>query len=323
MFLSRQLIFSFLLLFPLVHIPAFAKAADSKPKKAKRLSIKKKRVKTKKAALKYLSSKKVKEEHYDNELIDRIKEKDFQTATALVLAGATLNRAEDQESPLHLAAQYADPDLLEIMLKHGADLNHGVTQKNGPVTGIRMNALFFAVQNNNKATLEYLHQKGLDIQATDSSPHFPQTLMQKAAMAGSLECFQYLHENGGNILHRYALGASYLHAAARFGHLELVKYIVSQGIDINTTTNADITPIMWAGVGKHAPIIRYLAEQGAQLNIQDNWSGNTVMHFVAQMNDASLFSYLKAKGAHTDIKNKKGITAADIWDEAKHKLPEQ
>ncbi len=318
--MTRRFLLSLIICALIPGLPTYAREHENTPhpKKEKRLKIKEKRVKTRKAALKLLTRKKINEADYDTALLESIKSGELRTATALVLAGATLNRPADQESPLHLAAQYGDADLLRVMLEHGADLNHKITRTQGDLTGTGMNALFSAVLGNNVSTLEHLHQQGLDIHACDSSRPFSQTPMQKAAFAGSLECFEYLHTHGGDIGQRYGNGFSYLHAAANRGHLKLVKYILDQGVDINATNKAEITPIMSAGMGKHADVIRYLADRGADINAQDNYFRRTIMHHVTAMGDAELVEYLTSKGARMDIRDRDGKTAAEIWKQTQN-----
>lgn len=109
-----------------------------------------------------------------------------------------------------------------------------------------------------------------------------------------------------------------LHYAAARGNLEIVKYLLSQGADINAKENMEYTPLINAVATSHYDVVRCLVEHGADLNIkvcvgkifknqikEDNSVERTIagedydtaLDFALKENNAEIAGYLKSKGA--------------------------
>ena len=54
-----------------------------------------------------------------------------------------------------------------------------------------------------------------------------------------------------------------LNLSCKFGHLEVVRFLVEQGADIQADNNC---AVRWASDNGHLEIVKFLVEQGAQLN---------------------------------------------------------
>ena len=62
-------------------------------------------------------------------------------------------------------------------------------------------------------------------------------------------------------------GASALWCAAATGHLDVVKYLVEAGADVNATTLTNSTPMRAACFDGHLDIVSYLIEKGSDIEI--------------------------------------------------------
>ena len=51
--------------------------------------------------------------------------------------------------------------------------------------------------------------------------------------------------------------------ASSLGHLNLVRYLVIQGADLNAETKYGLTALDWATKSNHQPVVDYLLQQGA------------------------------------------------------------
>ncbi|XP_017267148.1 myotrophin [Kryptolebias marmoratus] len=59
-------------------------------------------------------------------------------------------------------------------------------------------------------------------------------------------------------------GRKPLHVAADFGHPELIKFLVSNGADINALDKHGFSPLMTACLEGHPSCVKVLLEMGAQ-----------------------------------------------------------
>ncbi|KAK1748374.1 ankyrin repeat domain-containing protein, partial [Skeletonema marinoi] len=78
-------------------------------------------------------------------------------------------------------------------------------------------------------------------------------------------------------------GRTPLHWASRNGHLEVVKYLVSNcaDVDINATTQDGTTAFCWASWQCHLHIMRFLRDAGMNFYTV-NANGHTALHKAAQ-----------------------------------------
>ena len=64
---------------------------------------------------------------------------------------------------------------------------------------------------------------------------------------------------------------TWLHDAASHGKLEIVRWLVSQGVDINAYNEAnERTPLCDAAAEGHTEIVKHLIEAGASLDVSDS-----------------------------------------------------
>ena len=66
-------------------------------------------------------------------------------------------------------------------------------------------------------------------------------------------------------------GASALWCAAATGHLNVVKYLVEMGADVNSTTLTNSTPMRAACFDGHLDIVSYLIEKGSDIEISNRF----------------------------------------------------
>ena len=109
------------------------------------------------------------------------------------------------------------------------------------------------------------------------------TALHLAAINDHVETFKCLLENGGDLCLKNKFGQTTLHIAAESGCMKICKTIVEihDGIDIMNTVDIDgRTPIFEAVDKGFLEIVKFLLNSGGDLNFRNN-QGNTALHTAA------------------------------------------
>ncbi|EIT83645.1 ankyrin repeat family protein, partial [Fictibacillus macauensis ZFHKF-1] len=92
--------------------------------------------------------------------------------------------------------------------------------------------------------------------------------IRSAIKLGNSDEVKRLLEGNPQSLHAMTAFGTWLHMAARTGQMELVEYLVHQGIDVNTKGDIfDASPLRLAARAGHLEIVKYLIENGATLDV--------------------------------------------------------
>lgn len=134
---------------------------------------------------------------------------------------------------------------------------------------------------------------------------------------GHFEVVEFLTESCGAALEQSGLvnfegenieGAPPLWCASAAGHLKIVKYLVSKGANVNSTTKSNSTALRAACFDGHIEIVRYLVENNADIEIA-NRHGHTCLMIACYKGHLAISKYLISKGADLNRKSVKGNTA--------------
>ncbi|KAK7896856.1 hypothetical protein WMY93_022181 [Mugilogobius chulae] len=109
------------------------------------------------------------------------------------------------------------------------------------------------------------------------STHFGRsgdTLMHYASRHGHLDIVKYLHKQGLDVEVYNNDYKRPLHEAASMGHVECVKYLLQEKAQVDSLKKADWTPLMMACTRRSLAVLELLLAHGADLGLQnkDGWS---------------------------------------------------
>jgi ankyrin repeat protein len=174
-------------------------------------------------------------------------------------------------SPLHYASESGRRDLVEFLLEHHADVNirdqHGSTP------------LHIASARGELEIVQALLRHGADADRRSNDGFTP---LHSASHGGSVAVLmELLHIEDVNV---QADGfQTLLHIASKFGHLDVIEFLIQYGAAIDTKTPERETALH-LGCGKYGciEVARFLVDHGADPNSRDNM-GNTPFH-VASIN---------------------------------------
>jgi len=107
-----------------------------------------------------------------------------------------------------------------------------------------------------------------------------------------MDTLMLLIESGADIFDFDDEGVSVLDIAITYDNLEMVRYIVENGRDVNQTTRrSGFTPLMAAACYGRVEILQYLLQQGASQTARDA-KGFTAIDFARKMNKKSILALL-------------------------------
>ena len=129
-----------------------------------------------------------------------------------------------------------------------------------------------------------------------------------ASLVGDVEGAQSALETSGVESSLDRKGSSALHLAAVEGHLNLVKFLVEQGAEVEVTNNDGFTPLHAAAAKGYMEIVKFLVEQGAGIEVTSN-DGSTPLHMAAENDHIEIVEFLVVKrGAQLEVTNNDGQT---------------
>jgi hypothetical protein len=163
-----------------------------------------------------------------------------------------------------------------------------------------------AVRDNDLNGLKKEVESGVDVDlrvGTGSTP------LLRASQFGQLEMVKYLIANGADINAQNVFGTP-LVVASRNGHLEIVKYLIANGADINAKNGVGYTPLMWASKSGNLETVKYLIGEGVDIDTKSK-DGSTALIIASGHGNLEIVKYLRSKGADIDIKDSEGKTALD------------
>jgi len=160
-------------------------------------------------------------------------------------------------------------------------------------------------------------ENGTDV--NDQGDEFGWTVLMAASNAGKIEIVKYLVINGAdiNIIDKSEYGASALKNASSKGYLDIVKYLVVNGADVNLQVNNGSTALMSASALGDIGIVKYLVVNDADVNIQ-NYEGTTALVWASstkknELKSLEIIKYLIENGADVNLHNKEYGSTALYW----------
>jgi ankyrin repeat protein len=198
--------------------------------------------------------------------------------------------------PLTTACRYGTLEMVEAMVRHGAEINIG--------SGM-MTPLFGACYSNTPdqfAKIRYLVENGADVNLPSSHALSIANISfdenDDADKREAFEIFRYL-QGQGSLLEANAEGGfdDSLYEYASSGNIYIVEYLIeNEYFEINHQRAGGFSALMGAARGGNADIVEYLLAHGADVNIQQN-QGMTALAFAKEEGYADIVQMLEDAGA--------------------------
>ena len=104
-------------------------------------------------------------------------------------------------------------------------------------------------------------------------------------------------------------GFTPLHTAVKHGHLEMVRWFIENGANLNAQTENGLTPLVLSIMNDHEQIAMRLLDGGAEPLLRSGLNGWTAVHYgVSSSFPRKLFQKLARMGIHVNLRDKFGNT---------------
>lgn len=209
-------------------------------------------------------------------------------AHLLVTRGASLTyMTQSGEMPLHAAARNDSQAIVEILINAGADVN--------VLDEFCRTPLHFAVLKERCQILSFLLSHGADIDAETSTG---ETALHLAARCDSTPCLGVLLRHNPNASATNRKGETALFLAATYGCVRAVERLVTivSNLEVSDSRIDHETPLHVAAKNGHKEIVRVLLSEGAKINALTS-TGDTVLSLAETFSQQDVIDMLVASDA--------------------------
>ncbi len=200
-------------------------------------------------------------------------------------------------TPLVLAVQRANPQMVRLLIQHGAR-----------VRGAGNSAFFTAVNSGKVEIVQMLLKEGADPLERDRQ--WGATPLHTAAGNGHCNVMDVLRPYYKSVDISDKLGRTPLHYAAMGGKLQAMEWLLRRGASINAKDREGMTPLMQAAGMGHASAVEMLLQRGAAVRVKDR-AGNTPLHLACSLSGdkgVAVVRILLRHGADGNNRNNFGVS---------------
>lgn len=201
-------------------------------------------------------------------------------------------------NPLHLAAQHNHPDVVRILVSHGARIDARDGNSRTP--------LHMATKYNNHDVIATLAELGATIDARDK---YYRTPLHWATKYNYRRVTRILVSQGATIDAIDQNSRTPLHLAAKYGNLDIIRYLVAHGATIDSRDEDSLTPLHLAAEDANADNVRFFVIHGAAIDAGDRYS-RTPLYLAAGSGDPDTIRYFISHGATIHPLNAQGNAPA-------------
>ncbi|XP_029527565.2 ankyrin repeat and KH domain-containing protein 1-like [Oncorhynchus nerka] len=220
----------------------------------------------------------------------------------LLLRGANKeHRNVSDYTPLSLAASGGFVNIIKILLNAGAEINSRTGSKLG------ISPLMLAAMNGHVPAVKLLLDMGSDINAQIETNR--NTALTLACFQGRAEVVSLLLDRKANVEHRAKTGLTPLMEAASGGYAEVGRVLLDKSADVNAppVPSSRDTALTIAADKGHYKFCELLINRGAHIDVR-NKKGNTPLWLAANGGHFDVVQLLVQAGTDVDAADNRKIT---------------
>ncbi|XP_078339606.1 uncharacterized protein LOC144627217 [Crassostrea virginica] len=214
----------------------------------------------------------------------------------LIKCGADCNQSyKDGRTPIQKASMAGHVDIVDLLIKSGAHCNQSDKDGRTPIHE--------ASWGGHVGVVDLLIKCGADCNQSDrfGSP------IHKASMAGRVDVVDLLIKCGADCNQSDKYGRTPIHKASMAGHVDVVDLLIKCGADCNQSDKNSRTPIHEASMAGHVDVVDLLIKCGADCNQSDK-NSRTPIHEASMAGHVDVVDLLIKCGADCNQSDKNGRT---------------
>ena len=138
------------------------------------------------------------------------------------------------------------------------------------------------------------------------------TLLHCAADQGHLDVVRYLTSNGVQIHARDDDGMTALHLSCMAGHVDVTQALLDAGAYWNARDEDGMSPLLYACQEDHFDLVLILVEEyNVNIHARNN-AGATALHLAVESNSLDVVGFLLDRGLDPDARRKDGVTSFQL-----------
>jgi ankyrin repeat protein/L-ascorbate metabolism protein UlaG (beta-lactamase superfamily) len=223
-------------------------------------------------------------------------------AEFLLSKGANVMAREfwGSSTPLHVATFSGNLRLLEVLVKHGADINAVNDEGSTP--------LLYISQAGRAEVMDWLIEHGAKLDARND---FHETALSYPLVNGFQGLVEKLWPRAEALKDRDLLERYPLHRAAYLGYEQPAVFLLMKGLPIDSRDESGRTPFQRAAQGGNVKLARMLLDKGAVVDARDT-DGSTPLHLAVKKGREEMVRFLLQNKADPRTKDGNGRCAPDL-----------
>ena len=212
--------------------------------------------------------------------------------STLLARGADVNYSSTKThaaTPLHIAAQNGQLNIVKILIKNGANPH--------AVNGQNMTALHFAAKKEHYYVTEFLIENKADLESRNDNEATPLHLASEENKTGAI--VDLLCRKGANVHATTNKGWTPLHLACSSGNNKIIELLLDNGADLEATNISKNTPLMFACIKGHLETVKFLYKK--KVNIHVLCEGISPLSAACMSNHLPVVQYLINNGANVGV----------------------
>lgn len=237
-----------------------------------------------------------------DKIFELIQQNDVDAVKKLIKQDKSVIDCENRvkSSPMSFAAYHNHIEIVEMLLKAKADVNHANSYGNTP--------LFYAALNGNIDLAKKMIKAGANINHKSLRDHYS---AHYAAYGGNIELFGLLLKDIDiNAVDEYKAG--FIHWAAYGGNLELFSKLINKGLDPKAKDTDGKTVLHYAAQKGSIELLEFLVDDlKFDIKVQDT-EGNHPIYKALQYSNVEAINFFVERGFDINTKLQKGQTVLQL-----------